>query len=152
MRLLTKVAALGFLLAGCSGTGGPGAAPEITSMLNFAAYPGATLLHQQTSESWAGPFGVPGNFATRTYETSDSPQTVRVHYENLAKTHGWTFQAPTPMPSAMPDEPVFFTMRRQRFQLAYDIRRGGFNYPLDPAATPDPNAKTQINVSASSNN
>lgn len=150
MGAIYRAAAVALLVAGCS-TGSPVAPPEIKAMLDFAAYPGATRISEQISDAGPMPLPMTTYFGSRTYETADPPDQVRSHYESLAKTHGWSVEGPSPMPSARPDDPVYFMLRRQRFTIAFDVRRGDFSYEY-PAPSPDPSAKTRITVSASTSN
>ena len=138
--------AIALLVSGCA-TGTAVAPPEVTSMLAFSAYPGATLIDEQIGDPgpqtpWTSGYGM------RIYETGDAPAKVKTHYEKLAMTHGWTVEGPSPPPSAMPDAPAFIQLRRQRFTLSVDVRKGDGSVDHDPEASPDPNARTRISVSA----
>lgn len=112
--------AVGVLIPSLSGcviatSGGPRAVPEVTSMLQFAAYPKAHLISEEGSTTTIGFADVPGRYGTRIYETSDDRATVRSYYERLARTNQWTFTVPDGSDDA--DYGTFAELRRDRFSI-----------------------------------
>lgn len=139
-----RIGILTLMVTGCS-TGTQVPAPDVKSMLDFAAYPGATLQRESTYGSAPIPWPGAGSSSTRQYQTADAPAQVRAYYETLAKTHGWTFDGPSPAPAGVNNQQEFLMLRRQRFAIAIDAR------PAEVGASSAP-ALTEVNVTASNNN
>lgn len=128
-------AAVGVLLFSSSGcaiatAGGPRAVPEVISMLQFAAYPKATLISEEGSTTTLAFASVPGRYGTRIYETADDRAAVRAYYERLARDNQWTFTAPE---DGLPDVDTSYgnlaELRRDRFSILV-----GPTYDGTPAA------------------
>ncbi|MEB3198583.1 MAG: hypothetical protein VKP62_15405 [Candidatus Sericytochromatia bacterium] len=71
--------------------------PEITSMMKFAAYPGATTLSTEPFGA-NDPLGLPSSGAMRTLQTKDTPSRVFAHYQKLHARYekeGWTLESGT---------------------------------------------------------
>lgn len=94
MRIPALMTIAAFALVAC-GPSNPGPTGELASVLAFGAYPGGTLVDEWYSTN-GGPVPMPGNYGWRDYRTDDTPAKVRTHYEQLARTNGWTL-TPTTM-------------------------------------------------------
>lgn len=96
MRGLGIAAAFAALLVlpACSA---PNAGPsgQLASLLDFAAYPGATQV-QAWTHNGGGPIPLPGSAGGREYRTNDGPAAIHAHYLNLAREKGWTLSPETP--------------------------------------------------------
>lgn len=97
MRIPALMAIAAVVLAAC-GPLNPGPSGELAAVLAFGAYPRGTLIDEWYSTN-GGPMPMPGNYGWRDYRTDDTPPAIRAHYEQLARTNGWTL---TPA-SAPPD-------------------------------------------------
>ncbi len=97
MRIPAFLTAAALALTAC-GPSNPGPSGELAAVLTFGAYPRGTQVDEWFSVS-GGPVPMPGNYGWREYRTDDAPPVVRTHYEQLARTNGWTL---TPA-SAAPD-------------------------------------------------
>lgn len=89
-RFLTTLAT-GLTLVGCGASFPTVASAELRSLIQFSAYPGATLIEETVAQGSLGFLGLRGHHAYVRYETTDAPEQIRAHYQGLATQHGWQF-------------------------------------------------------------
>lgn len=147
--LFPAVAAL--ILAGCGPQLPQGASAELSSVLRFAEYPGATLVGEAIASSNLGPYGMPGNSGSRLYETQDPPEAIRGHYERLATEHGWLFDSPGGSVDTR-FEGMLIKMSHERFSFIVSVFSNrqpldgpyfGGPYPARPFPEPSPSVSPE---------
>jgi hypothetical protein len=91
--LRAAIAASLVALSACT-TQTPGPSGALASVLDFAAYPGATKVNEWTYNV-GGPIPMPGSNGGREYRTDDAPSAIHAYYVKLAADKGWSFNPPT---------------------------------------------------------
>ena len=148
MRAAAVFALGAALTTAACGAMSPGPSGELASVLAFGAYPGATQVGEWYSVE-GGPAPMPGNYGWRESRTVDDPPKIRAHYEQLARTNGWTI-APMPPKGELGAAPaqlveLFYKTRTLRVFVA-TAQSGGAGYspwgngpqPVPDMASPSP--------------